>query len=86
MDENPIGKTFNAEHIRIVGICGDAKFQDLRMDPPPTYYTLYQQFPTWNTATFEVKAATAPTSLTGEIRNTVRSLDRAANYQRTHTG
>ncbi|MGA8149772.1 MAG: ABC transporter permease [Terriglobales bacterium] len=75
-DENPIGKTFNYEHIRIVGICGDAKFRDLRMDPPPTYYTLYQQFATGNSATFEAKAVVDPASLTGAIREAVRSLDR----------
>jgi predicted permease len=75
-DENPIGKTFNSEHIRIVGICGDAKFRDLRMDPPPTYYTLYQQFAAGNSATFEAKAVVDPASLTGAIRNAVRTLDR----------
>lgn len=73
---NPIGITFNDDHIRIVGISGDAKFKDLRMDPPPTYYLLYQQVATANSITFAVKTSLLPTSLTGSIRSVVESVDR----------
>jgi predicted permease len=74
-NENPIDKTFNNEHIRIVGICGDAKFKSLRMDPPPTYYLFYPQSAEDNSVTFQVKTAVVPGSLTGSIRSIVRSLD-----------
>lgn len=75
-NENPIGRTFNDDHIRIVGIGGDAKFKDLRMEPPPTYYRPYRQSATSNSVTFAVKAAVMPSSLTEAVRSVVLSLDK----------
>ena len=45
---NPIGRTFEAGfrdpiRIEIIGVCGDAKYDRLRKDPPPTFYAPYWQ-------------------------------------------
>jgi predicted permease len=74
-NENPLVKTFNDEHIHVIGICGDAKFKNLRMDPPPTYYLLYSQWGQNNSVTFQVKTAVLPGSLTGAIRKVLQDLD-----------
>jgi predicted permease len=45
---NPIGRTFEegmqgSERIEIVGVCKDAKYDDVRKDPEPTFYAPYWQ-------------------------------------------
>jgi hypothetical protein len=45
---NPVGKQFKtgddaAGWVRIVGICADARYMNLRDDPPPQFFLLYRQ-------------------------------------------
>jgi predicted permease len=73
--EDPIGKTFNDEHIRVVGICADTKFKDLWMDPPPAYYLLYDQRAASNHVAFALRTTASPGSLRGAIQRAVRLVN-----------
>jgi predicted permease len=73
---DPIGQTFNDEHIQIIGVVADAKFFDVRSDPPPTYYMDYRQ---WldraRGISFEIRTAADPSSVLQQVRAAVESLD-----------
>jgi predicted permease len=74
-----IGKTFNKEHIQIVGIAADAKYDDLRSDDPPTYYAPYRQAPEGEMdggPTYEIRLKTTPEGTLPAIRATVASVDK----------
>ncbi len=76
---DPIGKTFNKEHIQIVGIAADAKYDDLRNDDPPTYYAPYRQAPEGEMdggPTYEIRLKTTPESALPAIRDAVASIDK----------
>ena len=73
---NPIGTTFNKEHFQIIGICGDAKFRDLRNDAPPTFYFPYLQGEDAGHMTFEIRTKAKPTSVVSAIREVVQSVDK----------
>jgi predicted permease len=76
---DPIGKTFNAEHIQIVGIAADAKYDDLRDDDPPTFYAPYRQAPEGEMdggPTFELRLKTTPDAALPAIRKTVAAIDK----------
>jgi predicted permease len=80
---NPIGKTLTAcspnakpETIEIAGVSGDAKYYNLREEPPPTLYLPYAQRDDADGMTFEVKTAASPESVTAEVRQALRAIDR----------
>jgi predicted permease len=73
---NPIGTTFNKEHFQIVGICGDAKYSDVRTEPPPTFYYPYRQGEDAGHMTFEVRTKAEPASIVSAIREVVQSVDK----------
>lgn len=77
---NPVGKTFKTEEedrYEIIGVSGDAKYADLRDDPPPTFYLLYrQQKDARHGMTFEVRMNGDPGSVVGSIRAAVQSVDK----------
>jgi predicted permease len=73
---NPIGTTFNKEHFQIVGICGDAKYSDVRTEPPPTFYYPYRQGEDAGHMTFEVRTKAKPASIVSAIREVVQSVDK----------
>jgi len=75
---NPLGKTFNEDHIRIVGISADAKYDSLRDETVPTFYVPYRQAPEWMTggATFEVRLKVSPNGALPAIRDAVASIDK----------
>jgi len=81
-NENPIGKTFEADAedvagpIQIVGIAADTRYADLRSETPPTFYLPYQQKILVGRMVVEIRTAAAPGSLSSEVRNVVTSLDR----------
>jgi predicted permease len=74
-----IGKTFNKDHIQIVGIAADAKYDDLRNDDPPTYYVPYRQAPAdeiYGGPTYEIRLKTTAESTLPAIRDAVASVDK----------
>jgi predicted permease len=77
---NPVGKTFKTEEedrYEIIGVSADAKYADLRDDPPATFYLLYrQQKDVRHSMTFEVRTNGDPGSVVGAIRSAVQSVDK----------
>jgi predicted permease len=77
---NPVGKTFTTDEkdrYEIIGVSADAKYADLRDDPPPTFYVLYlQQKDDRDDMTFEVRTSGDPAGLVGAIRAVVQSVDK----------
>ncbi len=75
---DPLGKTFNEDHIRIVGISADAKYDSLRDETLPTFYLPYRQAPEQMTGgpTFEVRLKTSPEGALPAIRTAVASIDK----------
>jgi predicted permease len=74
---NPIGKTFNKDHIRIIGISSDAKYSDLREETPPmAYFSYRQQSDASDGVTFEVRLKSDPQAVLPAIRDAVASVDK----------
>ncbi len=75
-NDDPIGHTFNDNHVMIVGVCANSKFTDLRSDPPPAFFMPYlQQDDIW-AMTYEVKAFGSPENLIASVQSAVRKIDR----------
>lgn len=77
-NEDPLGKTLvNGNYsYRIVGICGDAHFEDVRSAAPPTFYGAFTQARDIRNMTFELKTAASERSVLNSVREVVRSVDR----------
>ncbi len=74
---NPVSKIFgNDTEYEIVGICGDAKYSEIRGPVPPTFYLPYMQSPELGAMTFEVKTAATQAGIVKAIREAVRSVDK----------
>jgi len=74
---NPVGTTFNKDHILIVGICADAKYFQLRDETPPTFYLPYrQESNAEDGATFEVRLRTSPEGVLPAVREAVSAIDK----------
>jgi predicted permease len=76
--EEPLGKTFGDSRVtyQIVGICGDAHYNSVRQAAPPTFYVPYKQGRDLRDPTFEVKAAASEGSVSGAVREAIRSVDK----------
>ena len=80
---SPIGRRFgfdekSSSDIAIVGVVGDAKYSDLRKEPPPTVYVPYAQdldFP--GAMNFEVRTTGDPKNWIGSVRQAVLGLDKS---------
>lgn len=92
--DNPIGHTVEtgseaqADSWTIVGVVGDAKYNSLREDPPPTVYLSYRQRPGSSNSfmTYVVQAGGDPGALTGAIRQAALSLDKDVPVLEVRTG
>jgi predicted permease len=79
---NPVGRRFGFEaaknaEIAIVGVVGDARYAEMRDDPPPTVYFPYaQHLDILEFMTFEVRTASNPGNLISAFRQVVQNLDR----------
>jgi predicted permease len=80
---NPVGRHFGigdektSGDIEIVGVVGDAKYNDMRKEVPPTVYYAYKQQPEpLGPMHFEVRTAGDPTPMTMDVRRAVQSLDK----------
>ena len=79
-DENAVGRTFaagsNEPPVEIVGVVGDARYTDLRGEPPPTIYLPYGQSLGMLTAvTFYLRTDRDPESVAPDIRQALRAID-----------
>lgn len=79
---NPIGKRFKASSdspgfIQIIGICGDAKYDNPRNGPDPTFYTLYRQDKdSQESMTYEVHTRTQASAIVPALRDVVAGADK----------
>jgi predicted permease len=76
---DPIGRTIGFDYggptrlqHEIVGVSKDARFNNLRDQPPPTFYLPYTQFDVLNNSGFLVRAAVDPILLRRAIDEVVR--------------
>ena len=79
-NENPVGKTFEAETvdgpIQIVGIAADTRYADLRSETPPTFYVPYLQETNGpGRMMIELRTIAEPTSVLTGVRAAIESLD-----------
>ncbi|HEY3439139.1 MAG TPA: ABC transporter permease [Paludibaculum sp.] len=71
------GKDKPEPPIEIVGVCGNAKYDNLKREAPATFYVPFLQDPTrMREATFEVRSAMPVGSLAGAVRAVVAGIDR----------
>jgi predicted permease len=87
--QNPIGKTFVTDRhdsdghgstlatdaIRIVGICGDTRYMNLRTEPPPQFYLPYVQQSEVGGMVYEVHTRMRPEALIPTLRHVVQQVD-----------
>jgi predicted permease len=77
---NPIGREVSFDPgfeipMRIVGVAADARYSNLRSEPPPTVYVPYAQDTRVLSMNFEVRTAVDPLSLTPAVRQAVAEID-----------
>jgi predicted permease len=75
--ENPLGKSVmvGRDEYRIVGVCRDARFKDLRSKSPILYLPFRQKLP--GSVVYEVRSHIAPESVAPALRKAVGSVDPA---------
>jgi predicted permease len=81
--ENPIGKRFSLDDhpekqqwIEIVGIVGDTRYSNLKEEPPPIHFDLYNQLPEIDGATYIIRTQMLPEAITPSLRAAVQRIDR----------
>jgi predicted permease len=75
---NPVGKRFKAgdDWERVVGVCGDNRFLNLRDAPPPQFFIPWVQQPKVGRLTYAVRSELDPGVLAPELRHVVQQADR----------
>ncbi|MDQ2840096.1 MAG: ADOP family duplicated permease, partial [Acidobacteriota bacterium] len=75
---NPLGKAVvNGNNTyQIVGICGDARFDQIRSPVPPTFYAAFTQARDLGNMTFELKTAASEGSILRSVREIIHSVDK----------
>jgi predicted permease len=78
---NPIGKMFKTGDatdglVRIVGICADTRYANLRDDPPPQFFMLYRQQAQVGGMTYAIRTQMEPAALVPALRRVVQGADR----------
>jgi predicted permease len=79
---DPIGKTFNNGNdnakgvYRIIGVAADAKYDQLRGDPPPTFYTFFRQSKDRQFMTYAIRTELSPAAILPAIRSAIGSIDK----------
>jgi predicted permease len=78
---SPIGKEFKtgddaAGWFRIVGICADSRYSNLRDDPPPQFFLLYRQQSDPGGMNYAVRTRLKPAVLVPALRQVVERVDR----------
>jgi predicted permease len=74
-DENPVGQILNdGANWQIVGVCGDAKYSDIKGNPPPTVYYSFRQRPIGSFC-FALRTALPPMSVVMAARKAVAAID-----------
>jgi predicted permease len=76
-NDNAVGRIFKhgSQDVQIVGVCGNAKYWDIRHDVPPIMYLPYPQRRQGRMC-FEVRSVLPPASIVPAVRKAVAALDR----------
>ncbi|HXG68638.1 MAG TPA: ABC transporter permease [Blastocatellia bacterium] len=77
--ENPMGqavKIFGVDW-QIVGVCGDAKYRNIKGEVPATVYNSFRQYPIRYSTCFTVRTAVPPLALATAVRKAVAEIDPA---------
>jgi predicted permease len=77
---NPVGKEFRTYDdregwMRIVGICADTRYSNLRDEPPPQFFLLYRQQSEAGGLTYALRSRLGPAILAPALRDAVRKVD-----------
>jgi len=80
-NEDPIGKVFKAGDatsgwVRIVGICEDTRYMNLRDAPPPQFFMLYRQQSEIGGMNYAIRTSMEPAALVPALRQVVQQADR----------
>jgi predicted permease len=80
-NENPIGKLFktgddNSGWVRIVGVCADTRYMNLRDDAPPQFFLLYAQQNEVGDMNYAIRTHMEPSALVPALRRVVQQADR----------
>jgi len=75
---NAVGKRFKSANVsyRIVGICADTRYSNLRDAPPPQFFLLYTQQPEVGGMTYAIRTQLAPANIAPALRQVVQQVDR----------
>jgi predicted permease len=75
---NALGKRFKTGDVlyRIVGICSDTRYANLRDDPPPQFFLPYVQQPDVGGMTYAIRTPLAPAEIVPALRRVVQQADR----------
>jgi predicted permease len=76
-NEDPIGRIFKhgSREVQVVGVCGNAKYWDIRHDVPPIMYLPYPQWRQGRMC-FEVRSVLPAASIVPAVRKAVAARDR----------
>lgn len=76
-NHDAIGHTINTwrSDWRIVGICQNARYENIKEPVPPTIYIPFRQFPLHYGAWFVVRTALPPMALASAVRKAVAAID-----------
>ncbi|MGH9849338.1 MAG: ABC transporter permease, partial [Blastocatellia bacterium] len=78
-NENPVGKRFslkgNGQPYEIIGVTKDAKYLNLREQPPRTYYPYYFQLPERDNMTLQFRTSGETADYAATIGRLVREID-----------
>lgn len=76
---NPLGKSFKSDDttFQIVGVSADAKYSELREDPSPTFYALYNQSASGETEmNYAIRSQMPINDLLPKLRQAVQQVDK----------
>jgi predicted permease len=75
---NPVGKRFKTgvDWVRVVGVCGDNRFMNLRDTPPPQFFVPWVQMPEVGRLTYAIRTRLAPSVLMPALRHVAQQADR----------
>jgi predicted permease len=81
---NPVGKSFTSDDnidnpdqgYQIIGVSANAKYDDLRDNPPPTFYTLYRQSKQEQFMHYAVKTQLPAAAILPALRSAIQSIDK----------
>jgi len=76
-NEDPLGRIVKIHGInwQIVGVCGDAKYDDITDAVPATVYMSFRQYTLRYSVSFYVRTALEPLALTQVVRKTIAAVD-----------